>query len=1512
VKPSILGIVLAATLLLAPAAHAQTGFVPIGDPETDTLQLWSGIAASIELIARDVASAAAHAASAVQHLASAEKAPPAGPNGTRIRTPKQSSALAQTASAVVATLPETATTSESEQSNSTAPQQPQSRSQPSTYATGIDFLPAPAANTSAFVTEDQFNTRLSALDNSLRQFIAATTFSASASPPIGGGAPNTIAAASNIGQLNGVTITNANLTASEIPALDYLSLSGGTLTGNLSVPTLSASSTNYGVITSTNASSTLLSNVGTAYFGGTATSSFDSAGDLIVAGSLTANGATTFANATSTNFFATTASSTNLFATAASIGSLSLLSPLAVSSGGTGANTFGQGWIYSNGSNGALAASTSPTVNYITATSTTATSTFAGNVSVAGNLNFNGTILKNGSPFIGSQWTTTGSTVSYTGGSVVIGTTTANHEFDVWSTNNSPIGLTTGDPTLTVTNAGSSLGNGSSVAFQGVDTAGSEITLGRISDISTSLTAGSASGNLAFFTRNAGTQQQDMTILAGGDVGIGTSTPSVPLEISDIAATSTAIIGSNIVSDGTFTSNPSGTWTLGTGWSWDSINGRASYTGAGGPISSISIDSGGTGYSNGDTITISGGTGDATYSATVSSGVVTALTQISPGTTYSASGSNTVATTGGTGSGLTVSILLIANAATLTQALAPSGPADSYYSTSYDSWISGTTYQVSFTIANYSGSGQVQVGIGTVSNVTQLPYYYHQGGNFTITLTSSAPTITFTPTADFVGEITNVSVAPITPSPATLRITDTTGDSSFEIRAGRSQYNGSGIAPGMNTYLGVDSGRNSTNNVGGYNVAVGYDSLFSSISSEENVAIGVAALYAASNGSKNVAIGESALQYDTTGGHNVGIGYVALGGNTTASYNTALGDSALNGNTTGGSNVAIGASALQNNNTGGNNTGLGNAALYQNVVGNQNTAVGWNALYSNTTASGNSAVGYQALSGNTTGTSNNAFGLSALRGNTTGGSNVALGTQALSNNTTGSNNIGIGFRSLLNATTSNSNVVIGFEAMQGGTTGSLTISGTNDVALGFEALNKYIDGSNNTALGYEAMLNATTSGNNAAVGYLAGRGSSTNDSYTGLAALGYQTGLNLANGSSYNTLIGYQAGNGITTGSNNIWLGTATSSTGIANLTTGSQNILIGNNISLPSATNNGQLDIGNILYGTGITSTGSTLSSGALGVATTSPWRTFSVNGTVGLAGLTSDSADSKVLCLTSNNEVVANAGTSCITSSQRFKNTIEPLDASSGLDEVMQLNPVSFYYNDNIGIPGQQVGFIAEQMQQIDPRLVVLDASNTPFTVRYENLTAILAKAIQEMATITGAFEQNLIAWLGNATNGIGDLFANNIHAQNELCVGSTCVTPAQFEAMAAAANASQSSGQGGGGSSAGASRPDTPPVIQINGDNPAVIQVGATYNDLGATIISPQADLNLGIQTYLSGTLTSNIVIDTSQVATDTVDYVVTDQNGLTSTSTRTVLVEPAAAPSIVPGDSASSTAATTTSS
>ena len=76
----------------------------------------------------------------------------------------------------------------------------------------------------------------------------------------------------------------------------------------------------------------------------------------------------------------------------------------------------------------------------------------------------------------------------------------------------------------------------------------------------------------------------------------------------------------------------------------------------------------------------------------------------------------------------------------------------------------------------------------------------------------------------------------------------------------------------------------------------------------------------------------------------------------------------------------------------------------------------------------------------------------------------------------------------------------------------------------------------------------------------------------------------------------------------------------------------------------------------------------------------------------------------------------------------------------------------------------------------------------------------------------------------------------------------------------------------------RAGTPPVISINGENPAHIHIGDIYADLGATITAPQADLNLGITTYVNGAAMSPVQIDTTQAATDTIQYVVTDSAGL----------------------------------
>ena len=155
-------------------------------------------------------------------------------------------------------------------------------------------------------------------------------------------------------RLSNITVSGVTgLTDADIPdtvtASNYLPLAGGTISGNLTVD----GSTTLGSLT--------LQNATASYF--TATSAT----------------ASTFPYASTTAISATTASTTNLIVSNNStlgtiISGIWNGSTMGVGYGGTGQTSFGQGWLNSDGTT--ISASTSPTVNYFTATSTTATSTF--------------------------------------------------------------------------------------------------------------------------------------------------------------------------------------------------------------------------------------------------------------------------------------------------------------------------------------------------------------------------------------------------------------------------------------------------------------------------------------------------------------------------------------------------------------------------------------------------------------------------------------------------------------------------------------------------------------------------------------------------------------------------------------------------------------------------------------------------------------------------------------------------------------------------------------------------------------------------------------------------------------------------------------------------------------------------------------------------------------------------------------------------------------------------------
>jgi hypothetical protein len=529
--------------------------------------------------------------------------------------------------------------------------------------------------------------------------------------------------------------------------------------------------------------------------------------------------------------------------------------------------------------------------------------------------------------------------------------------------------------------------------------------------------------------------------------------------------------------------------------------------------------------------------------------------------------------------------------------------------------------------------------------------------------------------------------------------------------------------------------------------------------------------------------------------------------------------------------------------------------------------------------------------------------------------NVFLGYEAgMNNNAAGSAkfNVFVGEKTGLDNTLGQADTAVGQLASGDNTTGN------DNAAYGAASLELNTTGGDNTALGTFALGNIATATDDTGIGFDGGVGAS-NSTVIGITALGYASLDKVTTGGNYNLALGFQSGYLNTSGTDNIFIGAQPNTSGAGYITTGANNIGIGFNTLFPSATGNNQLNIGNFIFGTGLTATSSgttvpTSLTGNLGIGTSSPDARLTVWGpdtASTSAFVVSNSASTTEFAVYDTGNAVLSGGLTQ-NSDQRLKTNVQSLDASSSLAAIDALNPVSFDWINGIFGGGDQLGFIAQAVQTVFPQLVST-TSPTALTpdgtlgLNYSGLIAPIIASIQGIAHLTGDFETNLIAWLGNASNGIQDVFANNLHAQNEICISSTCIDQQQLAALLASQGGG-SSGQGSESDGSGdqaTSTSDTPPIIQINGDNPAIVQVGATYNDLGATITGPQQDLNLGISTYLNGVLVSPIQIDTGSAATDTIDYVVTDGEGNTATSTRMVIVQPAAADSATSAGASSTT-------
>ena len=303
-----------------------------------------------------------------------------------------------------------------------------------------------------------------------------------------------------------------------------------------------------------------------------------------------------------------------------------------------------------------------------------------------------------------------------------------------------------------------------------------------------------------------------------------------------------------------------------------------------------------------------------------------------------------------------------------------------------------------------------------------------------------------------------------------------------------------------------------------------------------------------------------------------------------------------------------------------------------------------------------------------------AEGCNALQHLATGAGNTAIGWYSLSSDTIHSYNTGVGAGTLV-LNNADSNTAVGAAALL------LNTTGTENVAVGTDALVYNDTGSANTATGPFALFSNTIGNYNTAVGNSALASHTMGDR---------------------NTAIGTYALQFDTTGERN----TAVGVLALYQNTSGTFNIAIGGQ-ALSSNTEGG----GNIALGFGagdsVTTANNVICIGASGENVSTSCYIGQIFGATSSAGT--------AVFINSAGKL----GT--MTSSRRFKDDIKPMDQAS--EAILALKPVTFRYKQQIdpkGVP--QFGLVAEEVEKVDPDLVVRDEKGNPYSVRYDQVNAML----------------------------------------------------------------------------------------------------------------------------------------------------------------------------------------------
>jgi hypothetical protein len=322
----------------------------------------------------------------------------------------------------------------------------------------------------------------------------------------------------------------------------------------------------------------------------------------------------------------------------------------------------------------------------------------------------------------------------------------------------------------------------------------------------------------------------------------------------------------------------------------------------------------------------------------------------------------------------------------------------------------------------------------------------------------------------------------------------------------------------------------------------------------------------------------------------------------------------------------------------------------------------------------NDGEGIGVLVSRTTGVWNSGTGFEALNHLTAGNQNTATGLRALFSDINGGFNTATGVFSLFSNTSGFFNSATGAYALAN------NVSGNYNTANGYGALYRNTTGIRNTAIGFGALFVNTTGGDNTANGANALGNNTTGASN---AATGRNALLHNTTGDN-NTAFGETALFSNTTGNLNTAVGT-----GALNNTTGSNNTAFG------------------VGAGTNVTTANNVIAIGTDGANVSDSCFIGNIFGATASSGT--------AVFINSSGQL----GT--VTSSRRFKKEIKPMDSAS--ESILGLKPVTFRYKKDIdpdGIP--QFGLVAEDVEKVNPDLVVRDKEGKPYTVRYDQVNAML----------------------------------------------------------------------------------------------------------------------------------------------------------------------------------------------